>query len=152
MWTEDSARSGSPQEAHGGFLAAAISFHETFDLPRQAMPNIEIAESLAKLRTALLKEEVSELIDAVNDSDIVALADALADIVYVAYGTAVTYGIDLDRVLHEVHRSNMSKLGKDGEPIFRADGKVVKSSQYRPPDVAGVLKSQPPLPLNNSLE
>jgi predicted HAD superfamily Cof-like phosphohydrolase len=130
-----------------GFLQAAIAFHKAFNLPRQAAPNIEIEDSLANLRVALLKEEVNEFIEAVGDSDLVGIADALADIVYVVYGTAVTYGIDLDRVLAEVHRSNMSKLDKDGKPLLREDGKVIKSDQYFPPDVAGVLKIQPPLPI-----
>ena len=131
----------------GGVLAASISFHEAFDLPRQSSPNAGIGESLARLRIALLAEEVDELADAVAASDLVAIADALADIVYVAYGTAVTYGIDLDMVLGEVHRSNMSKLGKDGRPLIRDDGKVIKSDQYFPPDVARVLELQRPLPL-----
>ena len=60
------------------------------------------------------------------------------------------HGIDLDRVLGEVHRSNMSKLDRDGRPLIQADGKVIKSDQYFPPDVAGVLKLQPPLPLEDS--
>lgn len=111
------------------------------------MPTIEIDESLAKLRIALLEEEVGEFVDAVTDLDLVAIADALADVVYVAYGTAVTYGIDLDMVLSEVHRSNMSKLDKRGQPLIREDGKVIKSDQYFPPDITAVLKRQPPLPL-----
>lgn len=130
-----------------GPLQAAIEFHEVFGLPRHAVPNVKIEASLAKLRITLLKEEVGELIESVADSDLAGIADALADIVCVVYGTAVTYGIDLDRVLAEVHRSNMSKLDKNGNPILRGDGKVVKSDQYFPPDVAGVLKLQPPLPL-----
>lgn len=130
-----------------GPLQTAIAFHQAFDLPLQASPDVRIDESLAALRVALLKEEANEFIDAVSDSDLVGIADALADIVCVVYGTAVTYGIDLDRVLAEVHRSNMSKLDKDGKPLLREDGKVVKSDQYFPPDVAGVLKLQPPLPI-----
>lgn len=131
-------------------LTAVIAFHEAFDLPRQPLPEVDIADSLAKLRVALMEEEVGELIGAVDHSDIIAIADALADIVYVAYGTAVTYGIDLDRVLSEVHRSNMSKLDKDGQPLIRDDGKVIKSDQYFPPDIAGVLKVQPALPLTRA--
>jgi predicted HAD superfamily Cof-like phosphohydrolase len=128
-------------------LKAAITFHAAFNLPRQAVPNIEIESQLADLRMALLNEEVQEFSDAVADADIVGIADALADIVYVIYGTAVTYGIDLNRVLAEVHRSNMSKLDGNGKPLIRDDGKVIKSEQYFPPDVAGVLKLQSPLPL-----
>jgi predicted HAD superfamily Cof-like phosphohydrolase len=134
----------------GGVLAASISFHEAFDLPRQSSPNVKIGESLARLRIALLAEEVDEFVDAVAASDLVAIADALADIVYVAYGTAVTYGIDLDLVLGEVHRSNMSKLGKAGRRLIREDGKVIKSDQYFPPDIARVLELQRPLPLTTT--
>lgn len=134
----------------GGVLAASMSFHEAFDLPLQSLPNVKIDESLARLRIALLAEEVDEFVDAVAASDLVAIADALADIVYVAYGTAVTYGIDLDMVLGEVHRSNMSKLGKDGRPLIREDGKVIKSDQYFPPDIARVLALQRPLPLTTT--
>ena len=134
----------------GGVLAAAMSFHEVFDLPRQASPNVGIDESLARLRIALLEEEVGEFAEAVAAADLVAIADALADIVYVAYGTAVTYGIDLDMVLGEVHRSNMSKLGTNGRPLIRADGKVIKSDQYVPPDIARVLERQHPLRLTTA--
>jgi len=134
----------------GGVLAAAMSFHEAFDLPRQASPNVGIDESLARLRIALLEEEVGEFAEAVAAADLAAIADALADIVYVAYGTAITYGIDLDMVLGEVHRSNMSKLGKDGQPLIREDGKVIKSDQYVPPDIARVLERQRPLPLTTA--
>jgi predicted HAD superfamily Cof-like phosphohydrolase len=71
-------------------------------------------------------------------NDIVSIADALADIVYVACGTALTYGIPFDRVFAEVHRSNMTKFGPDG-PYLRADGKVMKGPDYEPPDIAGCL-------------
>jgi predicted HAD superfamily Cof-like phosphohydrolase len=130
-----------------GPLEALLMFHRAFDLPRQALPNVEVVESLAKLRIALLEEEVGEFIDAVADSDLVGIADALGDIVCVVYGTAVTYGIDLDRVVSEVHRSNMSKLDASGQPLIREDGKVIKSDQYFRPDIAGVLKLQPPMPV-----
>jgi predicted HAD superfamily Cof-like phosphohydrolase len=128
-------------------LRALLAFHRAFDLPRQALPNVEIAEPLAKLRIALLEEEVGEFIDAVSDADLIGIADALADIVCVVYGTAITYGIDLDRVMREVHRSNMSKLDANGSPLIRDDGKVIKSDQYFPPDVAEVLKLQSPMPV-----
>jgi predicted HAD superfamily Cof-like phosphohydrolase len=102
---------------------------------------------LVELRIRLLVEEVGEFADAARAGDLVALADALGDIVYVAYGAAVTYGVDLDAVLAEVHRANMSKLDETGRPILRADGKVLKSERYRPPDVAGVIYHQAPLPV-----
>lgn len=73
--------------------------------------------------------------------DAFSVADALADIVYVVYGTALTYGIDLDSVLREVHRANMSKLGADGKPLLRQDGKVLKSDRYRPPDIAPIVSA-----------
>lgn len=98
--------------------------------------------SLEELRISLLEEEVSELVTATHARDLVGIADALADITYVVYGTALTYGIDLDCVLSEVHRSNMSKLDRKGKPIIRADGKVLKSERYSPPNVAAVLKHQ----------
>lgn len=111
----------------------------------QERPNIDVDDALAGLRTALLEEEVQELAVASEARDLVGIADALADIVYVVYGTALTYGIDLDLVLREVHRSNMSKLDLDGKPILREDGKVLKSAQYFRPQIARVLSSQRPL-------
>jgi len=121
-------------------IAAAVAeFHRAFNLPVRKLPTTEIDGYLAKLRVVLLEEEVSEFVTASEKADLVGIADALADIVYVVYGTALTYGIDLDAVLHEVHRSNMSKLGRDGKPLIRDDGKVLKSDQYFPPDVVAAL-------------
>ncbi|MGH3825037.1 MAG: hypothetical protein ACRDRA_19700 [Pseudonocardiaceae bacterium] len=122
--------------------AAVAEFHAAFDLPRQGQPSIDVEKSLEMLRIALLEEEVSELVAATRARDLTGIADALADITYVVYGTALTYGIDLDSVLGEVHRSNMSKLDHNGKPIIRADGKVLKSERYSPPDVAGILQYQ----------
>jgi predicted HAD superfamily Cof-like phosphohydrolase len=102
-------------------------------------PSADVDKSLAKLRVTLLQEEVAELVTASEKGDLVAIADALADITYVVYGTALTYGIDLDSVLREVHRSNMSKLGRDGKPLMREDGKVLKSDRYFPPDIESAL-------------
>lgn len=127
-------------------MACVSSFHEAFNLPRASRPRINVPADLAKLRVDLLVEETGEFADATASRDIVGMADALADIVYVAYGAAVTYGIDLDAALREVHRSNMSKLDEHGQPVYREDGKVLKSAQYTPPDIAGVLSRQPPLP------
>jgi predicted HAD superfamily Cof-like phosphohydrolase len=124
-------------------IAALVrDFHMAFNLPVRATPGTEIAEGLDKLRVALLEEEVGEFVAASEKGDIIGIADALADIAYVVYGTALTYGIDLNAVLVEVHRSNMSKLDQDGKPILRNDGKVVKSDQYFRPDVAAVLRQQ----------
>lgn len=118
-------------------------FHRAFGLPVSAVPSADPADVPADqvvLRQALIEEEVAELRDAADAADIVAVADALADIVYVAYGSAWVYGIDLDAVLDEVHASNMTKLGADGRPIRRDDGKVLKGADYRPPDIAAVLR------------
>jgi predicted HAD superfamily Cof-like phosphohydrolase len=122
--------------------AAVAEFHKAFNLPMRHLPGTEIDGALARLRVDLLEEEVNEFVTASEKSDLVGIADALADIVYVVYGTALTYGIDLDSVLREVHRSNMSKLGSDGEPLIRDDGKVLKSERYFPPDIASVLSLQ----------
>jgi predicted HAD superfamily Cof-like phosphohydrolase len=132
---------------HSDAMRAVVAFHSAFDLPRQPMPEVSISDELAQLRVDLLVEEVGEFAEATQRRDIVALADALGDIVYVAYGAAVTYGIDLDAVLNEIHRANMSKLDARGRPVLRGDGKVLKSSRYQPPDIACVLAGQLPLPL-----
>lgn len=92
-----------------------------------------------KLRRKLLKEEYVEYMDAEEEDDIVEIADALADLIYIACGTAVSYGIPLDVIYNEVHRSNMSKL-VDGKPIYREDGKVMKPEGWTPPDVKGILE------------
>lgn len=124
-------------------IAAAVAeFHRAFNLPIRQTPGADIDPGLARLRITLLEEEVSEFVDASEKGDLVAIADALADIAYVVFGTALTYGIDLNAVLREVHRSNMSKLGRDGKPIIRDDGKVIKSDQYFRPDIGVVLNHQ----------
>jgi predicted HAD superfamily Cof-like phosphohydrolase len=126
-------------------FAQVLEFHEAFNLPREPLPTIHVADSLAQLRVRLLREEVEEFADAVERRDLVAIADALADVVYVAYGSAVTYGLDLDAAVSEVHESNMSKLDSNGRPVLREDGKVLKSARYRPPNLGRVLGEQLPL-------
>ena len=129
-----------------GFTAAVARFHAVFGLPRHPLPSTDVAEDVRRLRRRLLEEETRELDDAMDAGDLVAIADALADIAYVIHGTAVTYGIDLDPVLAEVHRSNMSKLGPDGRPRVDETGKVIKSPAYVRPDIPAVLAAQRPLP------
>ena len=94
-------------------------------------------EDTLNLRIDLIEEEYNELKQAVYsyDGTITDVADALCDILYVVYGMAHSYGIDIDECFREVHVSNMSKLGEDGKPIYREDGKVVKGPNYRPPDL-----------------
>ena len=136
--------SGGLPESPIGAAAALAEFHQAFDLPMRQRPSADIDPALARLRVALLEEEVGEFVAASERGDLNGIADALADIVYVAYGTALTYGIDLDAVLQEVHRSNMSKLESDGKPLIREDGKVLKSERYFPPDIESVLRRQKP--------
>ena len=93
-----------------------------------------------KLRVELIVEELSELEDANEEQDLVAVADALTDILYVTYGAGHAYGIDLDACFKEVQRSNMSKLGEDGEPIYREDGKVLKGPNFSEPDLKSILQ------------
>ena len=94
------------------------------------------------LRLALIKEELGELKEAMLENDIVETADAIADILYVVYGAAVAFGIDIDEVFQEVHSSNMSKLDEDGKAIFDEMGKVMKGPDYFRPNIAQVLLQQ----------
>jgi predicted HAD superfamily Cof-like phosphohydrolase len=94
-----------------------------------------------KLRAKLLKEEFDEYVKAELENDFIEVADALADLIYIACGTAASYGIPLDKVFEEVHRSNMAKL-VDGKPLKREDGKVIKPEGWKPPDIEGVIKKQ----------
>ena len=92
-----------------------------------------------ELRLELIQEELEELSDAVADRDMIQIADALTDLLYVVYGAGHTFGLDLDECFQEVHRSNMSKLGENGRPIHREDGKVMKGPGYFEPDLEGIL-------------
>ena len=117
-------------------------FHRSYELPVRTSPTAAVGRQQTALRLSLIEEEVGELRQAAESGDLVGVADALADIVYVAYGTAHVYGIDLDAVLDEVHASNMTKLGADGRPVRRDDGKVLKGPDYRAPDVNAVLSGR----------
>jgi|TARA_B100001093_G_scaffold502146_1_gene554718 predicted HAD superfamily Cof-like phosphohydrolase len=97
-------------------------------------------EKIVKLRFELIKEELEELKQAINDKDIKEVADALTDILYVTYGAGTAFGIDLDKCFDEVHQSNMSKLGSDGKPIYNDIGKVMKGPNYFKPDLNKFLK------------
>ena len=89
-----------------------------------------------QLRLSLISEELEELKEAMNNNDLVEVADALTDILYVTYGAGHAFGIDLDKCFEEVQNSNMSKLGKDGKPIFNEHGKVMKGPDYFKPDLS----------------
>ncbi|WP_217552906.1 MazG nucleotide pyrophosphohydrolase domain-containing protein [Streptomyces sp. GbtcB6] len=116
-------------------------FHHAFGLDARTTP-AEVSPELAAHRGELLAEEAAEVAEVAVDGPLDRLAHELADVVYVAYGTALVHGIDLDAVLAEIHRSNMSKLGPDGQVARRADGKVLKGEHYRAPDVSAVLRGQ----------
>ena len=92
-------------------------------------------EDTQKLRLELILEEFKELVDATQKSDIIEVADALTDLLYVIYGAGHAFGLDLDTCFKEVHASNMSKLGDDGKPIHREDGKVLKGPNYFQPNL-----------------
>lgn len=113
-------------------------FMETFGQEVKTKPEFPDAETV-ELRIELIAEELEELWDACNEKDIVGVADALTDILYVTYGAGHAFGINLDDCFAEVQRSNMSKLGEDGKPIYRDDGKVLKGPNYSEPDLKSVL-------------
>lgn len=117
-------------------------FHRTFGQCRAIDPMFP-DEDITDLRIELIEEEFDELKAAVFDKNMTEVADALTDLAYVIYGMADIYGIDLDACFREVHRSNMSKLGEDGQPIKRSDGKFLKGPNYSPPDLKTVLGINP---------
>jgi predicted HAD superfamily Cof-like phosphohydrolase len=92
-------------------------------------------EKIVKLRYDLIKEELNELQNAIKTKNLKEIADALTDILYVTYGAGHAYGIDLDKCFSEVQRSNMSKLGEDGKPIYNEQGKVMKGPKYFKPNL-----------------
>ena len=96
-------------------------------------------EDVQRLRLDLIEEELDELHYAIDNKDMVEIADALGDLLYVVYGAGHAFGIDLDECFKEIHASNMSKLGPDGKPIKREDGKVLKPDTFFPPDLKSIL-------------
>jgi predicted HAD superfamily Cof-like phosphohydrolase len=113
-------------------------FMETFGQEVQTSPKIP-KYATQMLRLSLILEEYTELEDAVAEGHMEGIADALTDILYVTYGAGHAFGIDLDKCFEEVQRSNMSKLGADGKPIYRDDGKIMKGGNYSEPDLKKVL-------------
>ena len=97
-------------------------------------------KNIIQLRYDLIKEELEELNQAIKDKDLKEVADALTDILYVTYGAGHSFGIDLDKCFNEVQKSNMSKLGIDGKPIYNDNGKVMKGPNYFKPDLNKFLK------------
>ncbi|MHC3474292.1 pyrophosphohydrolase domain-containing protein [Streptomyces sp. 7R007] len=117
------------------------AFHLAVGLDARASPTV-VAPELAAHRGELLAEEAAEVVEVSVTGPLDRLAHELADVVYVAYGTALVHGIDLDAVIAEIHRSNMTKVGPDGRVVRRADGKILKGEHYEAPDVSAVLRRQ----------
>ena len=97
-------------------------------------------DKINSLRISLINEELEELKQAISEKNLTEVADALTDILYVTYGAGYAYGIDLDECFKEVQRANMSKLGKDGKPIYNEQGKVMKGPNYTKPDLSKFVK------------
>ena len=114
-------------------------FMKTFGQEVKDKPSFS-TDKINKLRLDLIKEEFDELKDAIDNKDLLEVADALTDILYVTYGAGHAFGIDLDSCFDEVQNSNMSKLGKDGKPIYNEAGKVMKGPNYFKPDLSKFIR------------
>ena len=114
-------------------------FMETFGQEVKSSPSFS-SEKINKLRYNLIKEELNEFKQALDNGDLLEVADALTDILYVTYGAGHAFGIDLDACFQEVQNSNMSKLGENGKPIFNDQGKVMKGPNYFKPDLSKYIK------------
>ena len=115
------------------------TFMKTFGQEVKTEPSFS-TDKINKLRIDLIREELDELTDAMNKKDLLEVADALTDILYVTYGAGHAFGIDLDRCFEEVQNSNMSKLDKKGKPIYNELGKVMKGPNYFKPNLKKYLK------------
>ena len=110
-------------------------FMKTFGQEVKLKPSLS-SEKINNLRINLIKEELEELKQAINEKNLIEVADALTDILYVTYGAGHAFGIDLDKCFDEVQKSNMSKLSKDGKPIYNDHGKVMKGPDYFKPNLS----------------
>ena len=114
-------------------------FMKTFGQDVKKKPSFS-TDKINQLRISLIQEELDELKEAMNNKDLIEVADALTDLLYVTYGAGHAFGIDLDKCFNEVQNSNMSKLGEDGKPIYNQKGKVLKGPNYFKPDLKKFLK------------
>lgn len=123
-------------------LNAVKEFHQAFGLGVSETPKGDLGESKNMLRYNLMKEENEEYLEAVQNDDKIEIADALGDMLYILCGTIIEHGLQhkIEEVFYEIQRSNMSKLGEDGKPIYREDGKVMKGPNYFKPDFSLILK------------
>lgn len=117
-------------------LNAVKDFHDTFGLNYNDSPTVDLEKKIIELRFNLMKEENEEYIEAARNNDIVEVADALGDMLYILCGTIIEHGMSdiIEDVFDEIQKSNMSKLGADGKPIYREDGKVLKGPNYFKPN------------------
>ena len=123
-------------------LEAVALFHKTYGLGVSDEMKSNLGEQKNKLRFELMKEENEEYLEAVENNDLVEIADALGDMLYILCGTILEHGLQhkIEEVFDEIQRSNMSKLGEDGKPIYREDGKVMKGPNYFKPNFEAILK------------
>lgn len=126
-------------------LYSVKEFHTAFGLGYAESPRGDLGESKNMLRFNLMKEENEEYLEAVQNDDVVEIADALGDMLYILCGTIIEHGLQhkIEEVFDEIQRSNMSKLGEDGKPIYREDGKVMKGPNYFKPDFSKILENVP---------
>ena len=120
---------------------AVAEFHDSFGIPNKYSPLANVDEKDFNLRYSLMKEENEEYLQAAKEGDLTEIADALGDMLYILCGTIIEHGMQhkIDEVFSEIQNSNMSKLGNDGNPIYREDGKVLKGPNYFKPDIKGIL-------------
>ena len=123
-------------------LNAVAKFHDAFGIESADSPSVNIQDQTILLRYNLMKEENEEYLEAAQKNDLIEVADALGDMLYILCGTILSHGMQhkITEVFKEIQRSNMSKLGPDGKPIYREDGKVLKGPNYFKPDIAAVLE------------
>lgn len=122
-------------------IAAVQEFHTAFGLGMKNEPTADLGSAKHKLRYELMKEENEEYLEAANNGDLIEVADALGDMLYILCGTIIEHGMQhkIEEVFEEIQQSNMSKLGTDGQPVYREDGKVLKGPNYFKPDLKKIL-------------
>lgn len=123
-------------------LDAVQEFHKAFGLGVQEQPMVALSPEKIDLRYELMKEENKEYLTAAKQANLLGVADALGDMLYILCGTIIEHGLQhkIVEIFEEIQRSNMSKLGEDGKPVYREDGKVLKGPNYSPPDLERILK------------
>ncbi len=122
-------------------INAVAEFHKAFGLGSKNTPTANLGIKKNLLRYELMREENEEYLEAANNNDLAEVADALGDMLYILCGTIIEHGMQhkIEAVFNEIQRSNMSKLGADGKPIYREDGKVLKGPNYFKPDIQSIL-------------